>query len=112
MRVDLFGQVGGDEDRNSPTPGGPPFTGPSDIHSSASASANGLPKHRCRLKIEVEELVGREHRRMEFHREPFLGRFSTDNDVWEALCNGSDPTAALSYDAAISALTTSGIPVG
>jgi hypothetical protein len=33
------------------------------------------------------------------------------NDVWDSLYNGADATA-LSYDAAISALTTSGIPVG
>ncbi|CAG8079888.1 unnamed protein product [Penicillium olsonii] len=37
---------------------------------------------------------------------------SADNDIWEAICNGPDCTDALSYDAAISALTTSGIPVG
>ncbi|CAG8113465.1 unnamed protein product [Penicillium salamii] len=37
---------------------------------------------------------------------------STDNDIWEAICNGPDCTGAMSYDAAISALTTSGIPVG
>lgn len=33
-------------------------------------------------------------------------------DVWDSLYNGPDGAAALSYDAAISALTTSGIPVG
>lgn len=33
------------------------------------------------------------------------------SDVWESLYNGADPSS-LSYDAAISALTTSGIPVG
>ncbi|CAG8926341.1 unnamed protein product [Penicillium salamii] len=37
---------------------------------------------------------------------------STDNDIWEAICNGPDCTGTMSYDAAISALTTSGIPVG
>jgi hypothetical protein len=102
----LFGQVGGDEDRNSPTPGAPPFTGPSDIHSSASASANALSP------TSPEKVPGGTPSSYVPSQPAPQPQFSTDNDVWEALCNGSDPTAALSYDAAISALTTSGIPVG
>ncbi|KAJ5816931.1 hypothetical protein N7447_009164 [Penicillium robsamsonii] len=98
----LFGQVGGDEDRNSP--GVPPFTGPGDIHSPATATAlsptspDTIPAGTSSSYIPSQP--------------PAQPQFSTDNDVWEALCNGSDPTATLSYDAAISALTTSGIPVG
>lgn len=34
------------------------------------------------------------------------------SDVWDALCGGPGEAASMSYDAAISALTTSGIPVG
>jgi len=34
------------------------------------------------------------------------------SEVWDALCGGPDGTGTLYYDAAISALTTSGIPVG
>lgn len=34
------------------------------------------------------------------------------SDVWDSLCGGPGEAAPLSYDAAISALTTSGIPVG
>ncbi|KAJ5520660.1 hypothetical protein N7463_001113 [Penicillium fimorum] len=98
----LFGQVGGDADRNSP--GAPPFTGPGDIHSPGSATAlsptspNKVPSGTSSSHIPSQP--------------PPQPQFSTENDVWEALCHGSDPIAALSYDAAISALTTSGIPVG
>ncbi|KAJ5154052.1 uncharacterized protein N7500_009491 [Penicillium coprophilum] len=96
----LFGQVGGDEDRNSPD--APPFTGPGDIHPSAPATALS-PTSPGKTPAGTSYIPS----------EPLpQPQFSTDNDVWEALCNGSDPTAALSYDAAISALTTSGIPVG
>lgn len=35
-----------------------------------------------------------------------------NGDAWDVFYNGPDEAAALSYDAAISALTTSGIPVG
>ncbi|EKV17496.1 C6 transcription factor, putative [Penicillium digitatum PHI26] len=97
----LFGQVGGDEDRNSPTPGAPLLTGPSDAHSATAlspTSADKMPIGTPSSYIPPQP--------------PLQPQLSTDNDVWEALCNGSDPTAALSYDAAISALTTSGIPVG
>ncbi|CAG7981568.1 unnamed protein product [Penicillium nalgiovense] len=100
----LFGQVGGDESRNSPTPGAPPFTGPSDIHSSASATAHS--------PTSPENIPGGTPSCYIPSQPASQPQLSTDNDVWEALCNGSDPTAALSYDAAISALTTSGIPVG
>ncbi|KAK4869372.1 hypothetical protein LT330_006372 [Penicillium expansum] len=100
----LFGQVGGDEDRNSPTPGAPLFAGPSDAHSSASATAIS-PTSADKMPIGTPISY--------IPSQPLLQpQLSTDNDVWEALCNGSDPTTALSYDAAISALTTSGIPVG
>ncbi|KXG51359.1 Copper fist DNA-binding [Penicillium griseofulvum] len=99
----LFGQVGGDEDRNSP--GAPPFTGPSDSHHSASATATALSPASDKLPLGTPSSYIPSQL-------PPQSQFSTDNDVWEALCNGSDPTAALSYDAAISALTTSGIPVG
>ncbi|CAG8908786.1 unnamed protein product [Penicillium egyptiacum] len=98
----LFGQVGGDEDRNSP--GAPPFTGPSDIHSSASATAVS--------PTSPDKIPGRTPSSYIPSQPPPQPQLSTDNDVWEALCDGSDPTAGLSYDAAISALTTSGIPVG
>ncbi|KAJ6178319.1 hypothetical protein N7519_008780 [Penicillium mononematosum] len=81
----LFGQVGGDEDRNSPA---------RELHLSLAQVAGGTPSSYVPSQPAPQP------------------QFSTDNDVWEALCNGSDPTAALSYDAAISALTTSGIPVG
>ncbi|KAF7528646.1 hypothetical protein PCG10_010181 [Penicillium crustosum] len=100
----LFGQVGGDEDRNSPAPGALPFTGPSDAHSSAPATALS-PGSPDKMPLGTPS---------SYHPSQSLPQpqLSTDNDVWEALYNGSDPTAALSYDAAISALTTSGIPVG
>ncbi|KAJ5315984.1 hypothetical protein N7476_006291 [Penicillium atrosanguineum] len=42
---------------------------------------------------------------------PSAGPQPPGSDVWDALCGGPDG-AAMSYDAAISALTTSGIPVG
>ncbi|KGO67682.1 Aldolase-type TIM barrel [Penicillium italicum] len=100
----LFGQVGGDEDPNSPTPGASLFTGPSNAHSSATATALS-PTSADKMPIGTPSSYVAS-------QPPFQPQLSTDNDVWEALCNGSDPTAALSYDAAISALTTSGIPVG
>ncbi|KAJ5967236.1 hypothetical protein N7501_003484 [Penicillium viridicatum] len=100
----LFGQVGGDEDRDSPAPGALPFTGPSDAHSSASTTAlSPTSPDKMPLGTLSSYLPS---------QPPPQSQLSTDNDVWEALYNGSDPTAALSYDAAISALTTSGIPVG
>lgn len=44
-------------------------------------------------------------------QQPFPGTQPPGNEMWDALYSGADPSA-LSYDAAISALTTSGIPVG
>jgi hypothetical protein len=44
-------------------------------------------------------------------QQPFPGTQPSGNEMWDALYSGADPSA-LSYDAAISALTTSGIPVG
>ncbi|KAJ5218266.1 uncharacterized protein N7498_000365 [Penicillium cinerascens] len=44
--------------------------------------------------------------------QPVAGSQQPGSDVWDALCVGPDETGSLSYDAAISALTTSGIPVG
>jgi hypothetical protein len=43
--------------------------------------------------------------------QPSTGPQPPGSDVWDALCGGPDG-GPLSYDAAISALTTSGIPVG
>lgn len=103
----LFGQVGGDEDRNSPAPGALPFTGPSDAHSSASATATAAALSPTSNKMPL----GTPSSYLPSQPLP-QSQLSTDNDVWEALYNGSDLTAALSYDATISALTTSGIPVG
>lgn len=90
----LFGQVGGNEDPPLTRPSGadssPSATGPS--HSSPDIMPNGTPSSYIPSQP--------------------LPQPSTENDVWEALCNGTDATGGFSYDATISALTTSGIPVG
>jgi hypothetical protein len=93
----LFGQVGGGEDPSSLTSGighdippagrpngDPPPTSPGKFSGGIPSSfLTSQPPH-----------------------------FSAGDDVWDAICNGTNEAAALSYDAAISALTTSGIPVG
>lgn len=88
----LFGQVNVGDDPNSLTPGAPP--------SAASAAAPSPSTGNFPIQSQFPPQSQTPH------------HVSTDNDIWEAICNGSDGTGALSYDAAISALTTSGIPVG
>ncbi|EAW15134.1 putative C6 transcription factor [Aspergillus clavatus NRRL 1] len=43
--------------------------------------------------------------------EPTVATNYPGNDLWNALC-GTNPTAALPYDSAISTLTTTGMPIG
>jgi hypothetical protein len=92
----LFGQVGGSEDPSS--------TRPINAQSSASVAVSSPTS---------PHIISGGNTSSYMPSQPTpQPQSSTDNDVWEALCNGSDATGGLSYDAAISALTTSGIPVG
>ncbi|CAG7954065.1 unnamed protein product [Penicillium salamii] len=95
----LFGQVSVDgPNPNSLTPGGPSSVtpvepSPSSPRKTPSGTPSFIPPQSQPQPQASQNL-------------------STDNDIWEAICNGPDCTGAMSYDAAISALTTSGIPVG
>lgn len=103
----LFGQVNVAEDRNSLTPGAAPLRDVLSTPASATATGSATvqsPTSPGKIPDGTPSLIPQAQQ-----PPPHL---STDNDVWEALCNGSDPAGVLSYDAAISALTTSGIPVG
>ncbi|KAJ5780846.1 Copper fist DNA-binding [Penicillium paradoxum] len=93
----LFGQVGSSDDV--------PFTRRSDAQSVPSASATGPSP--TSLGIVSSETPPYLH-----SQPPPQSQLPVENDVWEALCNGPVATGGLSYDTAISALTTSGIPVG
>ncbi|KAJ5864287.1 uncharacterized protein N7529_006203 [Penicillium soppii] len=100
----LFGQVSVGEDVSALTPGAAPLRADASTPASANASAAmASPTSPGKIPSGTPSFM------QQAQPPPHL---STDNDVWEALCNGSDATGALSYDAAISALTTSGIPVG
>ncbi|KAJ5630520.1 uncharacterized protein N7484_010620 [Penicillium longicatenatum] len=100
----LFGQVGG---ANSP--------------SLTSGSAHDVPLNHPESQqspvvpspISPSKLAGRTPSSF-LTSQPPSGPTSQQlgGDVWDSLYNGPDGAAALSYDAAISALTTSGIPVG
>lgn len=99
----LFGQVGGGEDPSSLASGTgrdiPPVGRPNSGPSSAAVPSSTSPG----------KLAGGTPSSFLTSQPP---HFSAGDDVWDALCNGTNEAAALSYDAAISALTTSGIPVG
>lgn len=100
----LFGQVGS---ANSP--------------SLTSGSAHDVPLNRTESQqspavpspISPSRLAGRTPSSFPTPQPPSgLTSQQLGGDVWDSLYNGPDGAAALSYDAAISALTTSGIPVG
>ncbi|KAJ5528023.1 hypothetical protein N7513_012182 [Penicillium frequentans] len=100
----LFGQVGG---ANSP--------------SLTSGSAHDVPLTRPESQqspavpspISPSKLAGRTPSSFPTPQPPSgLTSQQLGSDVWDSLYSGPDGAAALSYDAAISALTTSGIPVG
>lgn len=100
----LFGQVGS---ANSP--------------SLTSGSAHDVPLNRPESQqspavpspISPSKLAGRTPSSFPTPQPPSgLTSQQLGGDVWDSLYNGPDGAAALSYDAAISALTTSGIPVG
>jgi hypothetical protein len=99
----LFGQVGGGKDPCSPTPGTghdiSPHDRPNDDPLSAAVPSPTSPG----------KLAGGTLSSFLTPRQP---QFSASDDVWDTLYNSTNEAAALSYDAAISALTTSGIPVG
>ncbi|CAI7591232.1 unnamed protein product [Penicillium bialowiezense] len=95
----LFGQVSVGEDPNALTPGAP-SSAPSVAAPSPAPSQKPLDGTSPFIPAQPQS-------------QPQTSQhMSTDSDIWEAICNGSEGTGALSYDAAISALTTSGIPVG
>ncbi|KAJ5124588.1 uncharacterized protein N7515_008413 [Penicillium bovifimosum] len=91
----LFGQVGGSEDPSSDRP--------TNARSSASVRVSSSTSPRIMPGVNASS---------DMPCQPTPQPQSFDNGIWEALCNDSDATGGLSYDAAISALTTSGIPVG
>lgn len=95
----LFGQVNVGDDPASLTPVAPP---------SAASATVPSPNSPSRTTSETSSFIP-----TQAQSQPQLPQhLPADNDIWEAICNGSNGTGALSYDAAISALTTSGIPVG
>lgn len=96
----LFGQVGGSTESGSliqPNPQGqrPQHSPAVPSPTSPDKLAGGIPSSFLAARPQ-----------------PSAGPQPPGSDVWDALCGGPDGTGALSYDAAISALTTSGIPVG
>ncbi|KAJ6015078.1 hypothetical protein N7540_009669 [Penicillium herquei] len=107
----LFGQVGGGNQSQSPsnsfTPNSghdlPPLNRPDDPRLSPIVPS----------PISPSKLAGRTPSSFIAPQPPQgpTGPQQLGGDIWDSLYNGAD-ASALSYDAAISALTTSGIPVG
>lgn len=108
----LFGQVSAD-----------PNSSTRDIHSSNRLSESGgggtpiVPSPSSSNKhgsTPTSFLAQQPQPQSQPQHQPLPGSISDSqpgNEVWDALYSGADPSG-LSYDAAISALTTSGIPVG
>ncbi|KAJ5946210.1 hypothetical protein N7454_003049 [Penicillium verhagenii] len=100
----LFGQVGGANNSPSLTSGSAhdvPLNHPENQQSPAVPSP-----------ISPGKLAGRTPSSFINPQPPSGTTPQLGSDVWDSLYNGADGATALSYDAAISALTTSGIPVG
>lgn len=100
----LFGQVGG-----SSEPGSLPSGPGRDIIQASPRSQHPQQSPAVPSPTSPDKLGGSF---LSAQPQPLAGSQPPGSDVWDALCVGPDETGALSYDAAISALTTSGIPVG
>ncbi|KAJ5555438.1 Aldolase-type TIM barrel [Penicillium sp. DV-2018c] len=95
----LFGQIGSSEESSSDRPANTNARSPESVRVSSSTSPRIMPDVNTTSTFMP-------------HQPTLQPQSSGENGIWGALCNESDATGGLSFDAAISALTTSGIPVG
>lgn len=103
----LFGQVGGSNDGASLASG----SGRGDISSGQQGHSQQSPA--VSSPTSPDKLVqSTPSSFLAAQSQVSVGPQPPGGDVWDALCGGSGEASTLSYGAAISALTTSGIPVG